>query len=166
VVIGNFNIERISVPPAETDSPLVVYADAVLARPIAPKRLQSIPRGNSKRFQIRRGVQHEQFHMARPLDILRQSPRKSTMENLLRFFAGERLYHDKKILTAPVINVKQSLCPFLQCWLFEIVGGVRMVKYPRFQYPNPGMQATADKTCDVDPCTEAAALGRSPEFSG
>ena len=72
----------------------------------------------------------------------------------------------RKILTAPVINVKQSLFPFLQCWLFEIVGGDRMVKYPRFQYPNPGMQATADKTRDVDPGTEAAALGRSPEFSG
>lgn len=112
VVIGNFHIESISVPPAETDSPLVVYSDAVLAGPIAPKRLQSIPRGNSKRFQIRRGVQHEQFHMTRPLDILRQSLRKSTLRNLLRFLAGERLYHGRKILTPPVINVKRSLFPF------------------------------------------------------
>jgi hypothetical protein len=114
VVIGNFNFESISILPAETDSPLVVYPDAVLASPIAPKHLQAIPWRNSKRFQIRRRVQHEQFHMAKPLDTLRQFPRKTTLKNLLRFFAGECLYHDKERLTSGVITVKQAFFPLTQ----------------------------------------------------
>ena len=41
--------------------------------------------------------------------------------------------------------------------LFEIVGRIKTLKYLRFQYPNPGMQATADKPCEISPGTAAAA---------
>jgi hypothetical protein len=123
VIIGNFNIESISIPPAETDSPLVVYPDAVLANPIAPKRLQAIPWRNSKGLQIRRRVQHEQFHMAKSLNILGQFPRKTTLKNPLCFFAGKCLYHCKEILTCCVMNVKQAVFSLTQCLRLEIRRG-------------------------------------------
>ena len=43
VIVYDFDRERRAVPPAKTDAPLLVDADAVLARPIATQLLQPIP---------------------------------------------------------------------------------------------------------------------------
>ena len=46
VVIDDFDRFRAGVDPAKADSPLIIYAYAVLAGPITLKRFQAIPRRN------------------------------------------------------------------------------------------------------------------------
>ena len=43
MIIHNFDIMRIFIAPGETDSPLVVDANTVLADPVPPEYLQPVP---------------------------------------------------------------------------------------------------------------------------
>jgi hypothetical protein len=61
MVIDHFDIIRIAVGPAETDSPLVVDADAVPAFAIALQGFQPIARGYGHLAQFRRRVQRQEF---------------------------------------------------------------------------------------------------------
>jgi hypothetical protein len=50
VIVNNFYIIGVSVPPAETDTPLIVYPNAVLPLPTAGQGLKSVPRWNPEVF--------------------------------------------------------------------------------------------------------------------
>ncbi len=44
MVIGNLDVPCFPIPPDETDPPLIIDADTVLASSITPKRLKAIAR--------------------------------------------------------------------------------------------------------------------------
>ena len=48
MIVYDFDRERRTVAPAKADAPLLVDADAVPARPIAPQLLQPIPQGDAE----------------------------------------------------------------------------------------------------------------------
>lgn len=54
MVIDNLGIEHVAILPSEADAPLLVDADAVLARAVALEYLELIRRGNHQIAQIRR----------------------------------------------------------------------------------------------------------------
>jgi hypothetical protein len=61
VVVNYFNLGRARVGPFETDPPLVVDANAVLAGPVAFQLLQAVTRRNPKIVEIHGSVEDEKF---------------------------------------------------------------------------------------------------------
>jgi hypothetical protein len=57
MIIDNFHIVRVRVLPTETDAPLVIHSDAVLAFAVALQSFQPIARWNNQLSQVRGGVQ-------------------------------------------------------------------------------------------------------------
>jgi hypothetical protein len=97
VVIDNFYVVGISVTPVETDTPLVIDANAVLALPIPVKRFETVCRRNTQVLERNRPIQHAKSSKSRPLDILRELFRKSAVEDSLGFLAAKRAYHDARL---------------------------------------------------------------------
>ena len=71
MIIYYFNFVRISIHPFETDSPLLVDADAVLPFPIPLQHLQPVSRRNPQIFEANRSVQELQFMKRLLLNVAR-----------------------------------------------------------------------------------------------
>ena len=56
MVIGDFYFAGVAFLPAEADTPLIVYADTVLALPTSREALQTVARRNAEFFQLLRFV--------------------------------------------------------------------------------------------------------------
>jgi hypothetical protein len=61
VIVYDFDRERRAVSPAKTDAPLLVDADAVLARPIATQLLQPIPWRHTEFFEGKCRVEEQEL---------------------------------------------------------------------------------------------------------
>ena len=72
MVIRDFDIIRIAVIPAKTNSPLVIDSNAVLAFPIANQFLKTIRWWNTKVFQGISSIEHHELSQCRSLDIPRE----------------------------------------------------------------------------------------------
>jgi hypothetical protein len=77
MVINDLYVVGVPGPPAEADPPLLVDANAVLARPVTLELLESIRRRDSQVLQGRRGIEHPKFSerdalniRSKPLDAL------------------------------------------------------------------------------------------------
>jgi hypothetical protein len=68
VRVDDLDIVGIAFSPGETDAPLVVDANAVLAPAVAPERLQLIARRGLQVLEDSSAVQIEQLPASRPLD--------------------------------------------------------------------------------------------------
>jgi hypothetical protein len=64
----------VSVAPRETDSPLSINTNAVLAFPITLQRFQPVSRRNGQTFETNRGVQQLQLVKRLLLNIAWQLP--------------------------------------------------------------------------------------------
>ncbi|SRR6266571_9573729 len=87
MIIYYFNFVRISVHPFETDSPLLVDADAVLSLPVAFQRFQPVSRWNPQIFEANRRVQELQFMKRLLLNVARQPPGELALPDFLGFNA-------------------------------------------------------------------------------
>jgi len=83
MVVHYLNVKGVSLFPLEANSPLLVYANAVLTAPVAGELLQAIARRKSQVLKRGRGIDDKQFtkcsllHGARPFAhrlTLEQSP--------------------------------------------------------------------------------------------
>jgi hypothetical protein len=92
VVVHNLDLECISITPDETNTPLVVDADAVLPFALAPQSLQPIARRRSQIAQLRSAIQLPQFAPRHMLDRSKLSARTSLVK-LFRLVAFEGLDH-------------------------------------------------------------------------
>jgi hypothetical protein len=97
MVIHYFDAMGVVFDPLETDAPLVIYADAVLAVPRSAQFLESIGGGRSKVVNDLRIVQHPELSQRRPLDIDGQPSGKMTHKDLLGVFVLEAPYHMRSI---------------------------------------------------------------------
>jgi hypothetical protein len=68
MVVDDLDIVRVTVLPTETDTPLVVYTDAVLALAIATQRLKPVTRRNQQVLKCPRPVEVEQLPSCLTLD--------------------------------------------------------------------------------------------------
>jgi len=71
----------IAFSPLKTDSPLIVYPNAVLAFPNPLQFLQSISRGNEKLGKLSGSMDHEQLASTSTPDVVWQLLRPNTMKN-------------------------------------------------------------------------------------
>jgi hypothetical protein len=61
VVIDDFHIYRTLIGPSETDSVLIIYADAVLPLAISSQRLQPVPWWRAQEVEGVRGIQQREL---------------------------------------------------------------------------------------------------------
>jgi hypothetical protein len=69
MVVHNFHVVRVVLSPDEADPPLIVEANAVLARSISRKRFQPIPRQVSEVAQAQSIVEEPEFAPRDFLDV-------------------------------------------------------------------------------------------------
>jgi len=93
MIVRNLYVVRVSFPPPEADTPLVVDPDAVLAGPVAAEFLQPIPGGNSEVVELFARVNLDELSPGRPLYLNRPSPYHATRKDAPRFFVGECFDH-------------------------------------------------------------------------
>ena len=106
MVIHDLHVVGVIVLPAETDPPLIVDPDAVLALPVACKRLEPVPGRDSEILQRHRCLQQVELPLRLSLNVRREFPGSLALEQLLGLPAPEGLDHGP-ILTQGVINVKR-----------------------------------------------------------
>jgi hypothetical protein len=83
VIVDNFHLVRVGSFPPETDSQLIVDADAVLAFTGSFQFFQSVPWGNPQIREIDRGIDHQKLAQQGRSYRIRKSPDTVTIENLL-----------------------------------------------------------------------------------
>ena len=93
MVICDLNIERVTVAPFETDSPLVINSDAVLPHAVAAQLLESICRRDSQVIEVDGIVEHAQFPQSHLLNIRWKFSRPLALINLLGFSIFEGFNH-------------------------------------------------------------------------
>ena len=91
--------------PNETHAPLVVDADAELARPIAPEGFEAIARRRAQRLQGRRRVQHVQFSRRGLGDGAPSGRAIAVCEKPLSFGVGEANDHTSRY------TIRIAYCP-------------------------------------------------------
>jgi len=97
MVIGDFNFVRIVVLPAEAYSPLVVDANAPLARTVALQSLQPIAGQRSQVFKPPGVMHHAQLAQRHSLYGVVQPPGKPTVPDALRLPAGKARDHGNRL---------------------------------------------------------------------
>lgn len=89
VVVDDFYVVGVAVTPSETDTPLVVDPDAVLAFAIAFEGFEPIGRRYAQIVQHAGVPQHAQLAACHRLDICRQAPGRHSAPDLFRFLVGK-----------------------------------------------------------------------------
>src|SRR6056297_1213500 len=69
VVVRNFDVIRMPFPPEETDAPLIVDSNAVLARPVAFEAFQPISGRNAQKVKLGCGVELQQLAQRGSADV-------------------------------------------------------------------------------------------------
>jgi hypothetical protein len=92
MVVGNFDIKNIAVCPPEAHAPLVVDADAVLARTVAFERFEPVAGWALQKRQACRAVQLRQFALRRALERTEALGRMACKQ-CLGVFATESFNH-------------------------------------------------------------------------
>jgi hypothetical protein len=96
MIINNLNIVCILVLPFETDSPLIVNANAVLSFSIPGQSFKLVSRRDSKVLDCRTPIQHPELSKCDLLNIVRQLFGKLAMKYLFSFTTLEAFYHNDK----------------------------------------------------------------------
>jgi len=86
MVIHNFNVSGFIFDPLEANSPLIVYANAVLSCAISFEPLKPVSRRSHQILQIFSVIKVEQFASSSALDIPWQLRRNNAKVNLPLFF--------------------------------------------------------------------------------
>jgi len=94
--VGNLDLVGVPVTPLETDSPLVVDANAVLAGPISDQFLQAVTWGDAEIFHRLGGIQKHQLPEGGSLDGGGQLLNLQPVEEALRLLVAETFFHDGK----------------------------------------------------------------------
>ena len=68
MIVNNFNLECVAIPPLEANAPAVIDTYAVLPFSVTAQRLQPIAGWDGQIVQMCCGVEHEQLASGRPLD--------------------------------------------------------------------------------------------------
>ena len=109
MVINNLHLVRAAIPN-ETDAPLIVDPNAVLALPLASQSLQAIAGRFLQRVQAWRSVQLTKLASGGPLNVGRESGRDLIIEDALRFSAPEgsdhTVYYRDSLLTSSGMNIE------------------------------------------------------------
>jgi hypothetical protein len=93
MIVDKLDIERITVPPHETEAPLVVDADTVLTSTIAAQQLEPVPGRYAEAVEVGRGIDLPELAESDPLQLGGQPLRGLPVEQPLSPLVGEALDH-------------------------------------------------------------------------
>jgi len=99
MIVGDFNVMRVSLVPTKTDTPLSVYADAVLAITIARQGFEVICRGDTQIVERSRTVDDVEL-VHGPSQDLRRELHTLTIPQLLGLLVPETFNHTIKLRDA------------------------------------------------------------------
>ena len=94
MVVDELDVRRLSIRPTETDPPLIVDPDAVLACSAPLQLFESVPRRHTKIIDSFRGIQDEQSSERLTLNVAAPSGYSDSMEDVSGFLVRERANHD------------------------------------------------------------------------
>ena len=106
MVIDELDVVGIGILPTETDPPLIVDADTVLAAAITLEFLEPVPRRHPKVVERLGGVHGNELPQHHAPELRRVSPHWLTAEQAPRIPIAEALDHAQNI-TRRVSNVKR-----------------------------------------------------------
>jgi len=89
MIVRYFDFKHVAVMPFKADPPLVVDANAVLARTVTAGYLKMIGGRRAQIFQCDRTIEHAQLPESHLLNVVRQLTRESAPKYLLCFLAPE-----------------------------------------------------------------------------
>jgi hypothetical protein len=98
VIIDDLNIVRIAFSPNETETPLVIDPNAILARSVAMQRFQAISWWRPQISQFSGGVQLPYLPARNSLDCLEASTKLPAIKSL-SFLGAKRLDHEYNSIT-------------------------------------------------------------------
>ena len=93
MIVGQFHIVSIPDGPLETDAPLAVYPDAVLALPVTFQFLESIAWWYSQIIKRLGSVQNQHFPQRRALQFLGEAFDALPSKYVFRSFFAKPPYH-------------------------------------------------------------------------
>ena len=93
MIVSYLHVRGTSVAPMKTDSPLLVYSDAMLSSPVPRKLFEAIPWRNPEIIERLRSVQDDELTKRDSLNILRQSLGELSVPDALCLFVSEGLDH-------------------------------------------------------------------------
>jgi len=94
MIVDDFNFMRIASAPLETDAPLTIDADAMLAFVVAFKHFKFVARRNHQVFQSNSRIQQSQFRQGRFLNIAWQLARIFAIPDFFGFTVAKTCDHD------------------------------------------------------------------------
>ncbi len=74
MIISDLNVYRVAFFPRKANAPLVIYADAIVPRPITGQFFQPVRRGDAKIINALCIINHTQLSQGNLLNIGRQFP--------------------------------------------------------------------------------------------
>ena len=92
MIVDDLNLRGTGPGPNEAETPLIVHTDAVLALPITPERLETVPRRGAEKVQCLRRVQLRQLALGDARERS-ESLGRLALEQCLRVLALERQDH-------------------------------------------------------------------------
>jgi hypothetical protein len=98
MVVDDFHIVGIAVPPYEADAILIIDSDAVLTFALAVQSLQPVSRGNIQIIQRHRGMQQEKLLQCTHFQIGGNPSASPRLPKLLRIRIPEACYHGVIVL--------------------------------------------------------------------
>jgi hypothetical protein len=93
MVVDDLDIVCVSRSPAETDPPLLVDADAVLAGAISLELLKAVARRNPEVVEDRRSIEHAELSESDPLNVTVQLPHREALEETFGIAVTEAFDH-------------------------------------------------------------------------
>src|ERR1700730_7938700 len=107
VVIHDFDLFGVRVSPEETNSPLVIDSNTLLALPVIFKPLKAISRQTGQIGQVHARGQRQRFSASRALNIKGQLFRTPSLKDSLSLGIAKTYYH-VAIISCGVNNARQS----------------------------------------------------------
>src|SRR5712692_6313006 len=92
MIVGNFHVVGVPVPPHKANAPLVIDSDAVLPLPVTVQRLQPVARNGGQIPKFSRSIEHLELPKGRAFDGMKP-PDSFAPEQPLRVTASEALDH-------------------------------------------------------------------------
>jgi hypothetical protein len=93
VVVDDLDVLRPSLGPPETNTPLLVDADAVGTSPVSLELLEPVPRRHPQIIERLGGIENEQLSQSGTLNILGELARAPSLPDKLGFPIRERPQH-------------------------------------------------------------------------
>jgi hypothetical protein len=95
MIIHDFDLFRVTLPPYKADSPLVIDPQAMLSLAIPFQGFQPVGRGKTQILQVNSGVECVQSHERSLLNVVWEVPHELACEDFLRISIAKRANHSQ-----------------------------------------------------------------------